>query len=115
MAAKKPAKKPVPNNPYFHPEDYPFPHCREQHVWRPHDAVHDTKLKKGFRIRVCENCDMKIHTIMELDPTSDDYGRVIDRRYIQPKGYRIKGGIDWHDRALLIAQIFFTELRREQS
>jgi hypothetical protein len=108
--AKKTLRSPRPNNPHFDPAAYAFPGCREQHIWKPRGAVHDLKAKKGFRIRECENCGMKVHTILQLDPASPDYGRTIDRRYSPPKGYKIKGGIDWHDRALLMAQIFMGEV-----
>jgi hypothetical protein len=111
MAAK--SASPKPDNPNFHPENYAYPHCREQHVWQPYDAVIDKKLKKGFRIRVCKVCTMKVHTVIDLDPVSLDYGRVIERHYHYPRDYQIKGGINWHDRGLLVVQNFMNELRRE--
>ena len=109
------AKTPKPNNPNFHPEHYPYPHCREQHVWEPYDAAIDKKARKGYRIRQCKNCAMKIHTVIELDPVSLDYGRVLKRYYHQPQGYHIKGGIDWHDRALLVAMNFMAELQSPET
>jgi hypothetical protein len=106
MAAKK--KNGPDGNGRFSVKAYPYPICREQHKWVPHDGVIDHQKKLGYRIQRCENCPTKRHTIISLRVT--DYGDTLSSSYRYPKDYRIVGGITSGQRGQIRAHNFLAEL-----
>lgn len=97
------------HNPHLNLEDYPYLRCREHHYWRPYDGVLDLKARRGYRVEMCEYCGTKKTTVFILDARREDY-RSRRSSYRHPRDYRLPGGLDSHDRSLVVLENFIEEL-----
>jgi hypothetical protein len=89
-------------------EAYPYPECREQHVWNPYDGAIDEKAKMAFRVQKCGNCPTKRHQVLSM--RTADYGQTVRSHYVYPDDYQIKGGVDRSDRGRLRMRNFLEEI-----
>lgn len=105
------AKKNKPINQKFDVATYPYLDCREQHSWKPFNAVIDQKQKLGFRTLKCANCPTKRYSVISLRVA--DYGDIISNSYRYPKDYRIEGGLGRRDRSLVRIHNFFAEVEEQ--
>lgn len=86
---------------------YPYPECREQHIWRFYDGSIDEKAQLGYKVQKCENCPSKRHLVISMVT-----GKRVTKnfRYDKPEDYAIPGGITANDKAKLVLRNFLEDL-----
>ena len=92
----------------FDAASYPYPECREQHVWTPYDGTIDQKDKLAYRTQKCANCPTKKHSVISMRALN--YGETVCASYVYPPDYKVEGGLDKRDRGAIRMANFLHEL-----
>lgn len=93
----------------FDPAFYPYPECREQHIWLPYDGTLDHKNKVAERIQKCMNCPTKRYQLLSLKESNK--GQTIKSNYGYPTDYQVKGGLTKADKGLIRLHNFMEEIQ----
>jgi hypothetical protein len=94
--------------PKFDAAAYPYPECREQHVWKPYDGTIDKVNKVSERIQKCAQCPTKRYTTLSMKPST--YGQIERSSYKYPNDYQVKGGLTISDRGVIRMFNFLDEV-----